>query len=189
MWENGPVQLSYGAFTGNFDPTTVLVFNVQAGIRFRDTVHSFRTNAGSGIASWNNTANRLGLGSGVRYLNGNDRPETGLNYFYVPNGLAENTDKSVEALASGAPCVGTSLPIRSAITAAGFTPRQVGTLTYRIQSPSGTVSTGSTDIQTYLIGGRTDTALVTNFTFTEAGNHQVIVRINFDSRNISSCRI
>ncbi len=183
MWENGPVQLSYGAFTGNFDPTTVLVFNVQAGIRFRDTVHSFRTNAGSGIASWNNTANRLGLGSGVRYLNGNDRPETGLNYFYVPNGLAENTDKSVEALASGAPCVGTSLPIRSAITAAGFTPRQVGTLTYRIQSPSGTVSTGSTDIQTYLIGGRTDTALVTNFTFTEAGNHQVIVRINFVGDN------
>ncbi|MFY8033200.1 MAG: hypothetical protein ACOVMN_01690, partial [Flexibacteraceae bacterium] len=185
MWENGPIQLSYGAFTGNFDPT-VPVFSVQAGVRFRDTVHSFRTNAGSGIASWNNTANRLGLGSGVRYLNGNDRPESGLNYFYLqnaPGGLIVDADKSVEALASGAPCVGTSLPIRSAITAAGFAPRQVGTVTFRIQSPSGAVSTGSSDIQTYLIGGRTDTALVTNFTFTESGSHQVIVRINFVGDN------
>jgi hypothetical protein len=47
MWENGPIQLSYGAFTGNFDPT-LAVFNVQAGVRLRDTVHSFRTNAGTG---------------------------------------------------------------------------------------------------------------------------------------------
>jgi hypothetical protein len=185
MWENGPIQLSYGAFTGNFDPS-LPIFPVQAGVRFRDTVHSFRTNAGSGSASWNNTANRNGLGSSVRYLNGNDRPENGLNYFYVPNGEVDNTDKSITAIASGSPCVGTSLPIRAAITAAGFAPRQVGTLTFRVISPTGVVTNGSTDVQTYLTGGRTDTSLVANFTFTESGSHRIIVRGNFVGDNITA---
>lgn len=184
MWENGPIQLSYGAFTGNFD-AALPVFTPQAGVRLRDTVHSFRTNAG-GVSSWNNTVNRIGLGNTLRYFNGTDRPENGLNYFYVPNGVTDNADKSIVAVASGSPCVGTALPIRAAITAAGFAPRQVGTLTYRVLSPTGVVTNGSTDVQTYLIAGRTDTSLVTNFTFAESGSHQIIVRGNFVGDDITS---